>query len=66
MLAHAEKSTHPDDHKDAEGAELPAEIGRRTFLHGLGDLLHLRGALAGIDRWDRSNSYVSLRSILLP
>ena len=35
-----------DDGEDAEGPELAGEVGRRAFLYGLGDLLHLLGALA--------------------
>ena len=35
-----------DDHgEDAERAELPFQIGRRTFLHRLRDLAHLHRAL---------------------
>ena len=38
---------HEDDHdEDAQGAELPPEIGGRTFLDRGRDLLHLRRALA--------------------
>src|SRR5690606_27044053 len=38
------------EHHGAEndqGVALPLEVGNRAFLHGLGDLLHLRGALTG-------------------
>ena len=37
-----------DDHgEDAEGAELPTQIGRRSLLHRLRDLAHLRRPLVG-------------------
>ena len=37
-----------DDHgEDAEGSELPPQVGRRTLLDRLRDLAHLRRALVG-------------------
>ncbi len=36
-----------DDREDGQGLELPVQVGRRAFLHRLGDLLHLRRALIG-------------------
>ena len=34
------------DDEDAQRPELPAQVGRGAFLHGLGYFLHLRGPLA--------------------
>ena len=46
-LRRQREEQHEDDRdEDAEGAELPAEVGGGALLDGLGDLLHLRGALA--------------------
>ena len=42
-----EQQQEDQDGEDREGAELPAEVGRGALLDRLGDLDHLRGALAG-------------------
>jgi len=42
-----EQQQKDDDHENAEGPELTAEVGRCTLLDGSGDLLHLGSANAG-------------------
>ena len=41
-----EQEREDDDGEDRQGAELAAQVRRRPFLHGLGDVLHLLGAFA--------------------
>ena len=41
-----EQQREHNDDEDAQGAELPSQVGGRTFLDGGRDLLHLRGARA--------------------
>ena len=43
----ANSSTNTITTKIAERVALPVEVGRGALLHRLGDVLHLRGALAG-------------------
>jgi hypothetical protein len=42
-----EQQQEDQDREDGQGAELPRQVGRGALLDGLGDLLHLRRALAG-------------------
>ena len=44
-----EHQDEDDDREDREGAELAVQVGRRALLHRLGDLLHLRRALVGLE-----------------
>ena len=46
LCGQREQQDEDDRDEHAESAELTTEVGGGTFLHGLGDLLHLRGALA--------------------
>ena len=42
-----EEKEEDDDREDAEGSELPLEVGAGALLHGRGDALHVLGALVG-------------------